>query len=185
MVKKRVLYSFPILNAQPCYVLSSLEAHRESINTGIHLGRDAMSQKKTPQKNVSTFSSIVDIFFCYDDKLLIVGTADVLVPSHAERLQIAREEKKFKSDAVFAAEYFYGNVEKALKSADLAVYQLPEGFTNDGESLKEYKDADKLSTLEKLKHINDPAEISFYEFASFFYNECLHLFGRGIRLGKK
>ena len=144
-----------------------------------------MANKKAPQKNLSTFSSTIDIFFCYDDKLLITGTADVLVPSHADRLQIAREEKKFKQDQVFAAEYFYGNVEKSLKGADLEIYQLPEGFVNDGENFKEYKNPDKLSTLEKLKHISDPNEITYYEFASFFYNECLHLFGRGIRLGKK
>lgn len=144
-----------------------------------------MANKKASPPNVSKFATTLDVFFCFQDHLLIVGEAEVYVPTHADRLKLARDEKKLTSDKVYAAEFFYGNVEKSLKSANLRVYELPEGFIDDGVELQKYRDDANLSTLEKLIHITDYNDIQYYEFSSHFYNECMHLFGRGIRLGKK
>lgn len=121
------------------------------------------------------FTQDIEIFFDHDG-LLIVGTCKMSMPTHQDRIYIAKNQEKLEKNPMEAAEFFYKKLEDALKGADLKVYQLPDKYI-----LDDYRESQE--NLELLKHIVNPADIEFYEFASQFCNECMHIFG-GMKLGK-
>ena len=126
------------------------------------------------------FTQDIDVFFDYDDSILITGTATYLVPKHVDRVRMAKEEQqrnKAKTNPMETAEILYELLEKYLRGCDIKVYQLEDGY-----NLDDYKESQE--GLELLRHITDHHEIGFYEFASMLNNKCMSIFG-GVKLGKK
>ena len=122
------------------------------------------------------FTQDIEVFFVFQKSLLIVGTATFQMPSHMDRIKIAREENKLKKNHFDAAEFFYPMVEEYLRGVDLKVYQLGKQY-----KLSDYKKSQE--GLELLKHITDHTQVGYYEFVTEFCNQVMEIFG-GVRLGK-
>ena len=125
------------------------------------------------------FTEIVDIYFDFEGTLLIAGTVEMVVPSHAKRIEITRKEQEdnLSENELEAADYFYNLVEESLRSADLRIYQLPAKY-----KLSDYKKSQ--DGLELIKHIVDYKQLGYYEFFSALCNKVIPIFG-GVKLGKK
>ena len=123
------------------------------------------------------FTQDVEVFFDYNQSLLIIGTATFQMPSHMDRIRIAKNEKKLKKNHFDAAEFFYPMVEEYLRGVDIKVYQLGEQY-----KLDDYKESQE--GLELLKHITDHTTIGYYEFVTEFCNQVMTIFG-GVKLGKQ
>lgn len=127
------------------------------------------------------FTQDIDVFFDYDDSILVVGTATYLVPKHVDRVRMAKEDqqrnKNKNNNPMETAEILYELLEKYLRGCDIKVYQLEAGY-----NLDDYEESQE--GLELLRHITDHTEIGYYEFASMLNNKCMSIFG-GVKLGKK
>ena len=122
------------------------------------------------------FTQDVDVFFDFNESILIVGKATFLMLKHVERINISKNEKKLMKNQYEAAEFFYPLIEEKLRGVDLKVYQLDKKY-----KLDDYRESQE--GLELIKHITDHTEIGYYEFVTEFCNQCMGVFG-GVKLGK-